>query len=132
MAADAHEIKIISSKDCGNAPKKRVLQEFIVACLKKDTDTISEFTSEKLIWTIVNDSTVQGRDSFIHALEGKIPKGVLELELLNVITHGHTAAVNGTLKFKDGTIYSFCNVYRFVSAGKNVLKEITSYVLKND
>lgn len=132
MSSNEHEMMVITTPDCDNAPKKRVLKEFMIACAEKDVDEISLFITEKIEWSIVNEAVIQGRENFIHSLESKNPSKVEQLEILNIITHGHTAAVNGTVSLEDGSVYSFCNVFRFVSAGKNVIKEITSYVLKNE
>jgi len=131
-SSDYEDIMIVSPEDCGNAPKKRILKDFIIACAKKDIDFITEFTSKNIEWNIVSDKVVQGRENFVHLLENKLTNRIIEIELLNNITHGHTAAVNGTVKFEDNSIISFCNVYRFVSPGKNTIKEITSYVIKNE
>lgn|SRR5690606_12586159 len=132
IQSNNQDMKIISPKDCDNAPKKRILKEFIIACAKKDIDFITEHTLTDINWTIVNDTTLLGREEVIHTLVNKMPKQIIEIELTNIITHGHTAAANGVVKFEDDRIYSFCNVYRFVSPGKNTLKEITSYVIKNE
>ncbi|WP_077212476.1 hypothetical protein [Bacillus dakarensis] len=81
-------------------------------------------------WNEVNDISIQG-----HVEAKKIlatTSRISQIEILNIITHGKTASVNGTVKFEDDNIYSFCNMYTFVSAGKNTVKEITSYVIKMD
>ena len=118
-------------ENCNNAPKKRVLKDYIIAFAKKDTEFINEYTSKDIVWNIVNDTTVQGRENVIRTVENKLTKRIIEIELITIITHGHTAAVNGTIKLEDDRIISFCNLYRFVSAGKNTIKEITSYVINN-
>lgn len=130
MNSDFEDIKVISPEDCGNAPKKRVLKELIIACAKKDFSVVTEYTAENIEWNVVNDAVVTGRDKVIQALENKLTKKIIQIEILNIITHGHTAAANGTVELEDHSVYSFCNVYRFVSPGKNKLKQITTYVIK--
>lgn len=130
MNADYEDFRVICPDDCGNAPKKRVLKEFIIACAKKDIGVLTEYSAENIEWTFVNDTVVQGREKIIQEIETKLTKKIIEVEILNIITHGHTAAANGKIELEDHSIYSFCHVYRFVSPGKNKIKEITSYVLK--
>ncbi len=123
-------IKIVSPPDCENAPKKKFLKNLIMAFATNDFLFVSEYTSEDIYWNIVNDISIQGHEEVVKALE--ITSRISEIEILNIITHGKRASVNGTLKFEGNNIYSFCNVYTFVSAGKNTIKEITSYLIKMD
>ncbi len=125
-------IHIICPADCENAPKKRVLLELIKAFALIDISYISEFTTKDIKWEIVNDMTVQGQEKVVEVLEKRTTSKVVEIELLNTITHGKTASVNGIVKFEDKRIYAFCHVYTFVSAGKNTVKDITSYVINMD
>lgn len=130
IESENQEIKITSPEDCGNSPKKKVLKEFIIAIAKKDMGLITEYISNHVSWNIINEFTVQGKDTVVEAIENVVTLKIVELEIQKIITHGYTAAANGTVKLEDGSIYSFCNVYDFVSAGKNIIKEITSYVIK--
>jgi hypothetical protein len=129
---EEHGIKIVSPVDCENAPKKRFLKELIEAFAVKDIPFVYEYTTEDIYWDIVNDITIQGHEKVVKVLENRLTSRILEIEILNIITHGKTASVNGTVKFEDNSIYSFCNVYTFVSAGKNTIKDITSYVINMD
>ena len=93
---------------------------------------VSEYTTEDIYWDIVNEISVQSQEEVTKVLENRTTSRIFEIEILNIITHGKTASVNGIFKLEDNNIYSFCNVYTFVSAGKNKVKEITSYVIKMD
>ncbi|MFD1021074.1 nuclear transport factor 2 family protein [Thalassobacillus hwangdonensis] len=134
MGANSEEkgIKISSPVDCDNAPKKKILKEFITAFATKDYTTIIKNSTEDISWTIVNDFTVQGTKEVTAVLDKRITKKIKEVDILNMITHGKTAAVNGTIQSEDNTNYSFCNVYTFKSAGKNTIKDITTYIIKMD
>jgi hypothetical protein len=125
-------IKVISPSDCGNAPKKKVLKDLLIALAVKDIPFINEYTKEDIRWDIVNDITVQGREQAIEVLEKSMSSSVMELNIHNIITHGKTASANGTFKFENNKVYAFCNVFNFVSAGKNIIKEITSYIIQLD
>lgn len=132
IESENQDMKITSPEDCGNSPKKKVLKEFIIAIAKKDMDFIIKSISNRVSWNTINEFTVQGKDNVIEAIENRVTLKIVELEIHKIITHGYTAGANGTVKLEDGSIYSFCNVYAFVSAGKNIIKEITSYVIKMD
>lgn len=123
-------ITFICPIDCGNAPKKIVLRDLILAFAEKDLNYISEFTADHIHWSIVGDRSFQGKKAVLQQVKQTETEKIVEIEILNLITHGKTTAVNGVLKAKDNTVYAFCNVCIFVSAGKNIIKEITSYVIK--
>lgn len=127
-------IKIVSPADCENAPRKKFLKDLIRAFATNEFLFVSKYTTEDIYWDIVNEISVQSHEEVIKVLENRTTSRsrITEIEILNIITHGKTASVNGILKLEDNNIYSFCNVYTFVSAGKNKVKEITSYVIKMD
>jgi hypothetical protein len=125
-------IKIVSPADCENAPRKKFLKDLIRAFATNEFLFVSEYTTEDIYWDIVNEISVQSHEEVTKVLENRNTSRIFEIEILNIITHGKTASVNGIFKLKDNNIYSFCNVYTFVSAGKNKVKEITSYVIKMD
>ncbi|QDP40369.1 hypothetical protein [Radiobacillus deserti] len=130
MYSKEQGIKILCPADCENSPKKKVLKELIIAFSTKNSNTISKYTMKDICWNIVNDLTVQGNEKVAEVLENRITSKIVQIEILNIITHGKTASVNGTIILEDNTIYSFCNVYTFVSAGKSTIKEITTYAIK--
>lgn len=125
-----HELKITNPIDCGNAPKKQVILDVVTAFAKKDLESVDEFLSDELIYRTVGDKQLEGKNKVTETLQGN-PTTITEVELLNIITHGHTAAANGIMYTANRTQIEFCQVYRFVSAGKKVIKEITSYVIEN-
>ncbi len=121
-------IKVVSTADCENSPKKKFLKEFIIAFATNDFLYVSENTSKDLYWDIVNNTLIKGHEEVKKVLAST--SRISEIEIFTIITHGKTASINGTVRFGEDSVYSFCNVYTFVSAGKNTIKEITSYVIK--
>ncbi|WP_080848904.1 hypothetical protein [Cytobacillus gottheilii] len=124
------EILFTLPKDCGNSPKKKIIQEILVAAARKDSSFILENSDENVCWNIVNKVNLQGKEKVGAYLQSNIV--ISQLELSAVITHGKQAAAHGQLTLANGDSYSFCHVIDFISAGKNVLKNVTSYVIKLD
>lgn len=125
-------IKIICPVDCENSPKKKLLKELITTFALKDSSFLFEYISEDIHCDIVNKITIHGRKQIAEIIENKFTIRIVQIEILNIITHGKTAAVNGTIKLEDNSVYSFCNIFTFISPGKNTIKEITTYVIKMD
>lgn len=129
---EAQGIKIASPADCGNAPKKMILKDLLKAFAVTDIPFIREHVAEDVHWEIINHMSAHGREKMAEVLESKMTIPAVELDIDHIITHGKTASANGTAKFADNSSCAFCHVYEFVSAGKNKIKKITSYVMKMD
>lgn len=118
-------MKIISPTDCGNSPKKKVLNELIIAMANRNSEEVLPLFAEDSSWRIVGGRQLSGKDDVAGYVSG-FPQ-IAELEILNIITHGKTAAANGRILTQDGVLHEFCHMFLFVSAGKNTLREITTY-----
>lgn len=126
----SEDVIVVCHEDCGNAPKKLLLRDFNIAFAKNEKAFLIEQITDDAVWNIVGRQKVCGKDEFSKALNQMEQKKAIEIQFSNIITHGRTGAVNGTIRYNEGN-YSFCDVYTFNSAGKKAkIKEITSYVIK--
>ena len=128
---DQDGLRIVFPDDCGNAPKKMLLRDFNIAFARDDVAFILDNLDEEICWNMVGDRRIEGIEKVKEVLH-QMTNGprVKELHLHNIITHGKTGAANGILIFESGKQISFCDVYRFSSAGKNAkISEMTSYVI---
>lgn len=122
---------ITVSEDCGNAPKKCLLRDFNVAFAETNVDFILDNVSDDVEWTIVGDQEIRGKSDFATVVEQMTDVDVVELTIDHIITHGATAAVNGTLQLASGQAHAFCDVYEFSRHGKNAkIQTMTSYVIE--
>lgn len=76
------------------------------------------------------DFTVQGKNDFSEELKKIESSEPFELTISNIITHGRSAAIDGTMTTPDGKIYAFYDVYQFSRLKNPKIKEMTSYVLE--
>ncbi|WP_059172500.1 hypothetical protein [Bacillus sp. FJAT-27445] len=129
-SSDGRGIKFVFPEDCGNSPKKRFLIEFIIAIAKKDIEFIADSVTDHIHWQLVGNTTIIGKDKLADKLKKDFIWKIVEIEVLDIITHGKSGAVNGTFKIEDGRQYAFCNVYNFVSAGKSIVKKIATYIIE--
>jgi len=117
--------------NCGNSPRKLMLQEFNVALASGDVEGVVSHVADDIEWKLVGDQQVSGKPAFEKALQGSNMK-VARLKISNIITHGTTAAVDGELELDNGFQLAFCDVYRFTGSGaKAKIKEITAYVVSS-
>ena len=123
-------LNIKVDEDCGNAPKKILLRDFEIAFAQNNVAHLLELVVEDIHWNRVGNKVLEGIEAIAAEMAQRQSPKATELTLTNIITHGKTGAVNGTLQFENGSSYAFCNVYSFSSNAKNAkIKAITSYLI---
>ena len=64
----------------------------------------------------------------------KIKSGIFwkvkELNIETIITHGPNASVSGSIVDAGGEKFSFCDIYKFSSAGSSIIKSVKSYIIE--
>jgi hypothetical protein len=88
-----------------------LLREFNIAFAKNDIGFIIENISDNVLWNIVGDKRIEGKDTFADKLKQKRNSTAIELHIKNIITHGNTGSANGILTFENKKSYAFCDVY---------------------
>lgn len=121
--------KIISSPNCGNSPKMEFLKEFNIAFARGDVAFISDSVTDDIIWNIIGDKKIEGKERFAVELEKMKSKKVSELVLEQILSHGKEGAANGIMKMQDGKEYAFSDFYVFQGAKGTKIKSMTSYVI---
>lgn len=125
------ELIVKCAENCGNAPKKLLLKDMIIAIAKKDINFCLDYVEENIVWNIVGKNNIEGKNEYARVLNQWKSEQVTQLIIHNIITHGNTASLNGTFILQNDEKIEFCNVYQFGGFGKNAkIKKITSYVIK--
>ena len=125
-------IKISVSEDCGNAPKKQFIKDFCIASANGQIAAVIEMVTDDIALIIPGYKNAHGRAEVEELLTRDAARSkVSELIIDNILSHGDRCAANGTLRFEDGGVVAFCNVYRFNGHGKTAkIKEITTYSIE--
>src|SRR5690349_21623803 len=122
--------KIITQEDCGNAPKKLFVKEFIVAMVNNDLEFVGQNVADDIQWNMVGAEIIQGKDTFLKSLRRSRGGAILELTIHTIVTHGYDGVAEGVLKLKDGRMMAFCDVYRFKASTNNApIKAISTYAI---
>lgn len=121
-------LKITREKDCGNSPKNQFVEALVIAFAKPDIDFILKSVTDDIIWKVVGQATVQGKDDVVIALKSPMyDSEVTEINIDHVSTHGTAGSVNGIRKHADGRVYDFCAVFEFSNAKGTRVHEIIHY-----
>jgi limonene-1,2-epoxide hydrolase len=124
-------VKIHVQPDCGNAPKMGFIRDFEVAFAEQKLQVILDSIADDIYWEMVGNSVVQGKAEAKKMVETMLDGSIAELTIENIITHGDSGAVNGVMKFVDGTTFAFCDVFTFTSHAKDAkIKKLSAYLIE--
>ncbi|MUK88606.1 nuclear transport factor 2 family protein [Ornithinibacillus sp. L9] len=104
--------------------------------MKGDVDFLIENIAPNIEWYMVGEQTIVGKENVREMLEpmrGVVAEGY---ETKKIITHGDTAAIEGTMKMPDenGEIksYAFCDIYKLDKFKGGKIKEMTAFVIEDN
>ncbi|WP_215222631.1 nuclear transport factor 2 family protein [Echinicola shivajiensis] len=122
--------KIISSPNCGNSPKMELIKKLNIAFAKGNVEFITESVTDEIVWEIIGDKKIEGKEKFTVELEKMKSEKATELTLKQILSHGKEGAANGIMKMKNGKTYAFSDFYIFQGAKGVKIKNITSYLIE--
>ena len=122
-------MKLNIQADCGNSPKRELIRDLTIYFVSYDLEKAMEYMDENVVWTLVGDEPIKGKEPFAAALKEMIDNKAKELTIYSIVTHGKEAAVNGEMTMEDGNVFGFADFYEFASAGSSKVKAIRSYVI---
>ena len=125
-------MKINCKEDCGNTPLKEMIRDFNIAFGKGDIRSIADKLTDNIVWEMVGDKIIEGKEKVVAELEKMKEYTASELTIDHIITHGKVASCNGSFVMKEGGAkYAFCDVYDFDKSGKNArIKKMISFGVK--
>ncbi|XEC96712.1 hypothetical protein AB6A23_09365 [Paenibacillus tarimensis] len=121
-----HEVKVICKEDCGNAPKKILIRDFVTALGRIDQESIRAFLADDIQADIVGMRQIQGIDEFMEFARLSQEARITEIKIDTILTHGYGGSVSGVMKTENNS-FAFGEFYRFNSVKNAKIKEITSY-----
>ena len=120
-------VKVSTGEDCGNAPKKAFVLDFLIANASGDTEKALSMVADDVRIELVGREVHEGKSAFAEILR-RDDAAIDELEVHNILSHGDRCAANGVWYFADGGTVAFNSMYRFNGHGKNaVLRQIDTY-----
>lgn len=130
---EVSQVKVVCDEDCGNAPKKVLIRDFITAIARGDQDFVQGNVTNEIVWEVVGKAKIKGVEVYLeslsqHPLQEPNRKDVV---IRNIITHGNVASANGTIS-ANKKIVDFCEVYHFSGFKNAKIKAITSYIIYSE
>lgn len=106
------------------------LKDFNIAFANGNVNFLSENVSDNIIWNIVSEKKITGKESFEKEIKMMKNIKISEIILDQIITHGSGGAVSGIMKLENGEKYAFSDFYKFSSSKGLIIKEINSFAIK--
>jgi len=106
------------------------LKDFNIAFAKGNVEFIAKSVTDDIVWNIIGDKKIDGKENFSEELKKMKTEKVTELELDQILSHGKEGATSGTIMMENGKKYAFSDFYIFKGAKGAKIKLITSYVIE--
>lgn len=123
-------VKINVHEDCGNAPKKQFVKDFILSVVQNNDTFVTGNCTEDICWNMVGGQYFEGKKEVLEQLQRKRSDKVSELIIYRIVTHGYHGVADGVLKFANGKTVAFCDIYEFRASTNNApIKSIITYAI---
>lgn len=113
--------------------QQEFLQKFNEAFVQNDINHIIDSTTDDIIWTMVGDKTIRGKEDLAASMNEMKDSSGLEIRIDSMIIDGDEAAVDGTMSMEDKEgnrkTYGFCDLYRFTTGEDLKIRELRSYII---
>lgn len=124
--------KLFGELDCDNAPKRRVMLDFLIATASLNRNLLNDIVHDDFSWSVPGAFTIADKDKFFSELN-EHASPIDSMTVIYNISHGKTGAINGYQEMSDGSIVYFADFMEFDSHKKDAkIKKVTSYVSMNE
>ena len=115
------------------ANRKEIVQQINDGFRANDLEKVLSFCTDDLVWTMVGDTTVQGKDAIRKWMASMNPQPP-QFTIQSAVAEGEFVITRGDMTMPDkkngaSIPYTFCDIYRF--AGDKVA-ELTAFVIRTD
>jgi uncharacterized protein len=115
------------------ADRKAIVEKINAGFAENDLEKVLSFCTADLVWTMVGDSTVKGKDAIRKWMASMDPEPP-QFTIQQVVAEGDSVITRGDMMMTDkrdgiAHTYSFCDIYRF--EGDRVA-DLTAFVIRTD
>ncbi|WP_430534406.1 DNA-binding protein [Listeria rocourtiae] len=115
--------------NCDNAPKKRIIRDYLVASASGERVALENVLEESFVWNVPGEFQIKGREAFIKELQANLQE-ISSLEIQSLLTHGKEGSAHGIVINKKGKHVYFSDIFTFKSNKKDAkISELTSFVV---
>lgn len=124
--------ELVGDLKCDNAPKQRLMLDFLIASALVNKDKLLAVVSEDFIWKVPGAFELNGLNDFYDELS-KHQVVIKQIVINDNISHGKVGSMHGEQLQSDGSKLWFADFFEFESHKKDAkIKTVTSYVIMNE
>lgn len=119
--------------DCGNAPRKAVIRDFVVDLYGGHVEGTLATLAEDVTWDVLGAISLHGHEDVTPWLEEHQADAATRVRFGLILTHGTDCGVDGEVQFASGKHVSFCHIMKFSGHAKTAkIKMLRSYNVENE
>ncbi|GAB2558905.1 DNA-directed RNA polymerase subunit alpha C-terminal domain-containing protein [Gracilibacillus alcaliphilus] len=123
------DFAVIGDLKCDNAPKRRMIRDFIIGRAARKEEILTDVLTEDVIWRVINKDETHGFRNFCQKI-AKADYHLSSIEIAINLTHGKEGAVHTIVTLNDGRQIYSADFFEFVSNKKDAkIKRITTYIM---
>ncbi|MFD1912033.1 nuclear transport factor 2 family protein [Halodurantibacterium flavum] len=115
--------QVKGSKDCGNSPKNKFVQDVAVAM--ECGEAVPDAFSEDVTWVLPSADPVSGRSAVLEHVGSRTRPSSVTVQ--HAISHGKVGAASGEVTLANGHTQRFCHVFEFTNTKANCVAVVRSY-----
>lgn len=120
---------VIGDLKCDNAPKRRIVRDFIIARSSKNKNLLRDILIDDIEWEIINKSVLSGFQPFYDEVLKSEDK-ISSVEISSNITHGSEGASETIIILNHGLKIRIADFFKFESHKKDAkIKLIKTYLI---
>ncbi|RIP37326.1 DNA-binding protein [Staphylococcus gallinarum] len=124
--------ELVGDLKCDNAPKQRLMLDFLIASALVNKDKLLAVVSEDFIWKVPGAFELNGLNDFYDELS-KHQVVIKQIVINDNISHGKVGSMHGEQLQSDGSKLWFADFFEFESHKKDAkIKTVTSYVIMSE
>jgi hypothetical protein len=114
--------EIHGSRDCGNSPKNKFVQDIAIAL---ETGKRCRKTCEDVVWEGASEEPINGRRALFQELARRTTPIAITVE--HAISHGKIGSASGEAALGNGRSRRFSHIFEFTNAKANRVAVIKTY-----
>lgn len=123
--SSSRDLQINVEADCGNAPRKAHVRDWLIAFAKGDADAVCRDLADDVCWDVAGKQRYDGIGEVRTYVEKLTEEHVDELTICHLLSHGKQVAAEGTT-----TSSRFAHIITYTGHGKTAkIAEIISYTV---
>ena len=113
--------------DCGNAPRKAQLREWLISLAAGDIESVCAELADDVVWDTAGSDTLTGIEEVRSRIERLAERKISRLQIRHLLSHGKEIAAEGTTVGDEGD-QRFVRLVTYGGHGKNAkISRIVSY-----